>query len=201
MGKGRRVLHLLWTRYQMDEYQTRVKTTLDHRTTKPGSLFTNYIKSLVIDNIILSPYSSYLFQIARNAVNKKYKKIRNHWHEWLKSRRAIISSPSEGAKKAARFISSSNDERITGTWPSYQSLSFFTCLSNFHFSSRNEEKSRVVPSSRGEERSGRKIRSWPRIRSCPELFSRERAAYARSLTASLIICRSINEPSRNGTPF
>lgn len=34
------------------EYQTRVKTTLDHRTTKPGSLFTNYIKSLVIDNIL-----------------------------------------------------------------------------------------------------------------------------------------------------
>lgn len=38
------------------EYQTRVKTTLDHRTTKPRSLFTNYIKSFLTDNIILSLY-------------------------------------------------------------------------------------------------------------------------------------------------
>lgn len=93
-GKGR-VLHLLWTRYQMDfhKYQTRVKTTLDLRTTIPRSLFTNYIKSFLTDNIIF-------FKSRTTLWIKKYKKF--VITDTLKSQRAIISSLHR--KEAARFI-------------------------------------------------------------------------------------------------
>lgn len=78
----------------LHKYQTPVKTTLDHRTTKPRSLFTNYIKSFLTDSIIFFKSRTTLW------IKKKYKKF--VITDTLKSRRAIISSLHR--KEAARFI-------------------------------------------------------------------------------------------------